>query len=233
MKTAARIKDITNSHIGAALDKMEKPQKMIDQLIRDMEDAMLDLKASVRERIALKTQTEIERNCIRDRIERWESRAQIAVEKDRDDLAREALLEKMRAQKSLELIERDLEHHDRLIEETRKSVTEIEERLELVRQRQRLLIQRGIHATEQKRARETLRSAESTEAYRRFMELEAKIERLEAEAEVAGFGMAAAHQETAGSEQDFARMESDRAIDEELASLKAKTAKNTKKQDKE
>lgn len=224
MKTATRIKNIAQANINQALDKMEKPQQMINLMIDDMEGAVRDLKASIGSRTEAKLQAELEKKVVEKSIARWADRAKMAVERNRDDLAKEALLEKMRAEKDLEILSIDLEQFEKLNRDGRGSIVELEEKLELVRQRQRLLIQRGVHAAEKKHAHETLRKAESNEAYRRFLELEAKIEKIEAEAEVSGFPRTGEHEET------FSEMENAKAVGEELAQLKksAKTEKQTK-----
>ncbi|MCK5157150.1 MAG: PspA/IM30 family protein [Spirochaetales bacterium] len=225
MKTATRIKHITKANVNSILDKVEKPKKMIGLMIQEMEDAVIDLKSSVAARIEEKSGAEIERKLLQQRIERWEARAKMAVEKDRDDMAKDALLEKKRAERALEILENDFKQFETLITDGRSSIVELEEKLELVHQRQRLLIQRGIHAVEKKKAFETLRHAESNEAYRRFLELEAKIERIEAEAEIAGFSA------PSDAEDSFSKMESDGAIELALAALKKSLKKVIKEKE--
>ncbi|MBC8452584.1 MAG: PspA/IM30 family protein [Spirochaetes bacterium] len=222
MKTANRIKHITKANINSILDKVEKPKKMISLMIQEMEEAVIDLKSSVAAKLEAKAEAEIERKVLQQRIDRWEARAKMAVEKERDDMAKDALLEKRRAERSLEILENDISQYEKLISDGRSSIVELEEKLELVHQRQRLLIQRGVHAVEKKKAFETLRNAESNEAYRRFMDLEAKIERIEAEAEISGFTSPAA------AEDSFEKMESDSAIEEALSALKKSMKKETK-----
>ena len=222
MKAANRIKHITKANINSILDKVEKPKKMIGLMIQEMEDAVIDLKSSVAARLEAKSEAEIERKVLQQRIDRWEARAKMAVEKDRDDMAKDALLEKKRAERSLEILENDFNQYEKLISDGRNSIVELEEKLELVHQRQRLLIQRGVHAVEKKKAFKTLRNAESNEAYRRFLELEAKIERIEAEAEIAGFSAPSA------AENSFEKMESDSAIEAALSALKKSLKKETK-----
>lgn len=214
MKPASRIKHITQANINAFLDKMEKPEKMISMMIQEMEDAIIDLKTSVAARAEAKHQAEIERKLIMQKISRWEERAVTAVKSSRDDLAKEALVEKKRYEKNLEILMNDISQYEKLNDQGQTSITELEEKIELVRQRQRLLLQRGIHAVEKKKANEILRNAESSEAYRRFLELEAKIEKIEAEAEVAGFSA------PAESEDSFVKMETDNAVEQELTLLK-------------
>ncbi len=222
MKTANRIKHITKANINSILDKVEKPKKMIGLMIQEMEDAVIDLKSSVAARLEAKSDAEIERKVLQQRIDRWEARAKMAIGKDRDDMAKDALVEKKRAERSLEILENDLSQYEKLISDGRNSIVELEEKLELVHQRQRLLIQRGVHAVEKKKAFETIRNAESTEAYRRFLELEAKIERIEAEAEMAGFTAPSA------AEDSFEKMESDSAIEAALSALKKSIKSETK-----
>jgi phage shock protein A len=221
MKPASRIKHITQANINAFLDKMEKPEKMISMMIQEMEDAIIDLKTSVAARAEAKHQAEIERKLITQKISRWEERAVTAVKSNRDDLAKEALVEKKRYEKNLEILMNDISQYEKLNTQGQTSITELEEKIELVRQRQRLLLQRGIHAVEKKKANEILRNAESNEAYRRFLELEAKIEKIEAEAEVAGFSA------PAESEDSFIKMETDNAVEQELTLLKKNLQKES------
>ncbi len=228
MKTARRIKDITQANINSILDKVEQPQKMIGLMVQEMEDAIIDLKHSVTARVEERTAAELEEKALLKRLDRWDERARMAVERDRDDLAKEALVEKNRVTRALELLRNDLSQYESLISDGRRSIVELEEKMELVQQRQRLLIQRGIHAVEKKKANEMLRNAESNEAYRRFLELEARIEKIEAEAEVAGF----VPQNSNDSEDEFSRMESDEMVEQELAALKKQAKKSTEKSEK-
>jgi len=214
MKNIRRFKDIINANINATLNKAENPEKMIRFMIQEMEETLIDLKSSCAAKIADKTRLDQELKSIKAVVTRWKNRAELAVEKGKDELAREALAEKMKAERSMNSLQENLTKLDAIISECRANITKLEERLQTVRDKQQILIQRGIHAQETILAKEKMREADGTEAYRRFSDLEQRIERMEAEAEMAGFGTDPAKEDL------FFKMESEDEIEEELAKLK-------------
>ncbi len=214
MGVFTRFKDIVNSNINSMLDKAEDPEKMINLMIREMEDTLVELKSSCAASMADRAKTERERDVLKEKADRWDGRAKLAVEKNRDDLAREALVEKKAVANQLELTENDLVQFDSLIEESRANILQLEEKLETVKQKRRILIQRGIHANEKMRARQSIRNASGLDASMRFEDLEGRIERMEADAEMVYTGY------SNPSENEFTRMEHESEIEDELASLK-------------
>ncbi|MDC7126652.1 MAG: PspA/IM30 family protein, partial [Spirochaetales bacterium] len=214
MGVFTRFKDIVNSNINSMLDKAEDPEKMINLMIREMEDTLVELKTSCAASIADKTKTERERDVLAEKVERWGSRAKLAVEKGREDLAREALLEKKNISGQLELTENDLAQFEEMIKESKSNIAQLEEKLETVKQKRRILIQRGIHAKEKMKARQSIKNASGVDATMRFEDLESRIERMEADADMVYSDFSGA------SENEFAKMEHESDIEEELASLK-------------
>jgi phage shock protein A len=214
MKNMRRFKDIINANINATLDKAENPEKMIRYMIGEMEDTLVDLKSSCAAKIAEKTRVELELEELTAVMDRWKSRAELAVEKGKDELAREALIEKQRAEKTLAAVKEDLVQIETIIRECKANTVKLEERLASVQEKQRILIQRGIHAQETILARERIRKAEGTDAFRRFEDLEHKIEQMEAEAEMSGFGA------PSDKEDAFFTMEHENSVEAELAELK-------------
>ena len=97
----------------------------------------------------------------------------------------------------------------------------MEQKLEEVRQKHKLLIQRSRHAAETKQARSAMKQASGTDAFMRFNELEKKVERMEAEADLSGLGSGS----DSSIEHEFDKLESESEIDEELEALK-KSMKN-------
>jgi len=213
MGVFSRLGDIINSNINAMLDKAEDPEKMIRLMIQEMEDTLVDLKSSCAAKMA--TRAEMERDCndLNEKIERWGTRAILAIEKKRDDLAKEALLEKKQYQTQMELAQKDLESYNRLIKECKINIGQLESKLEEVTLRHKMLIQRGIHAAEKRKARNLVSSAGNARAMMRFGELENRIERIEADADLAGSG-------TNNLEKQFSKLESDGIIEKELEKLK-------------
>ncbi|HAK46681.1 MAG TPA: phage shock protein A [Spirochaeta sp.] len=214
MGVFTRFKDIVNSNINSMLDKAEEPEKMINLMVREMEDTLVELKTSCAASMADKSKTERERDVLKEKMERWDGRAKLAIEKGRDDLAREALVEKKAVTNQFELIENDLVQFDAIIDESKANIVQLEEKLETVKQKRRILIQRGVHANEKMKARQAVKNASGVDATMRFEELEGRIERMEADADMVYSGF------SDPSENEFSKMEHESEIEDELASLK-------------
>jgi len=221
MGVFSRLGDIINSNINAMLDKAEDPEKMIRLMIQEMEDTLVDLKSSCAAKMATRAEMERDRDELTAKLERWGTRAILAIEKKRDDLAKEALLEKKQYQTQLEFAQKDLESYNRLIEECKTNIGQLESKLDEVTLRHKMLIQRGIHAAEKRKARNLVSNAAGARAMMRFGELESRIERIEADADLAG--------STNDLEKQFSRLESDGAIEKELEKLKKTLDQSGKK----
>lgn len=219
MGVFTRFKDIINANINSMLDKAENPEKMIRLMMQEMEDTLIDLKSSCAAKMAGKTKTLRELKEAESRVNRWHSRAELAISKKRDDLAREALIEKKKAQEALDALKEDADQFETLITECKQNIIDLEQKLQNVRQKHKILVERSLHAQEQKKAKATMSQAEGDDAFRRFSDLENRIERMEAEADMAGF------QAEHSMEQEFSHLESSDEIEEELSKLKDKFAK--------
>ena len=112
-------------------------------------------------------------------------------------------------------LERELKEHDILIEEYQEDIRQLEDKLASAREKQRVLVQRHIHADRKKRAQEDIRRIESTDAIYRFDDLENRIERMEAEADLVNYGKGSA------LEAEFEALGVDEEIEKELNALKA------------
>lgn len=214
MGVFTRFKDIVNSNINSMLDTAEDPEKMINLMVREMEDTLVELKTTCAASMADKAKTERERDVLAEKVTRWDGRAKLAIEKNRDDLAREALVEKKAAVNQLDLTENDLVQFESIINESKANILQLEEKLETVKQKRRILIQRSIHANEKKKARQSIKNASGVDATMRFEELEGRVERMEADADMV-------YSEFSNpSENEFTKMENESDIEDELSSLK-------------
>ena len=220
MKTFKRFKDIVNANVNAKLDKMEDPEKMIRYMLTEMEETLIEAKSAAAERMANRSVIEEESRQAAKELERWAHRAALAVEKGRDDLAREALIEKSRAAKRVAGLDEELVQMDAIVNSMQEQISKLEAKRQEVRDKQRMLIQRAYHAKEKQKVVETLREIDCAATCHKFVELEEKIERMEADAEMAGF-----RGNNQNSETQFAKMETDEAIEAELAQLKASKTK--------
>jgi len=214
-----RFRDIVSSNINAMLDKAEDPEKLIKLMIREMEDTLVELKASCAGVMAQVKKIERQLADAQDRADYWGEKAELAVSKGRDDLAREALLEKRNCQERVDRLERERLNHQGLIEQYKEDIKQLEEKLNSAREKQRILVQRHIRARKSKRAQEDIRRAESTDAMFRFEQLENRIERMEAEADLVNFGR------KPSLEEEMENLVLDDEIEQELKDLKSSLAK--------
>lgn len=183
-----RFRDIVSSNINAMLDRAEDPEKLIRLMIREMEDTLVELKSACAGLIAETRKAERQHEEAAGRAEYWEGKATLAVNRGRDDLAREALVEKRRHRRRADALEHELKDHQALVAQYREDIRQLEDKLKSAREKQRLLVQRHIHAERKRRAQQEIRRVDSTEAVLKFDELENRIERMEAEADLVNFG---------------------------------------------
>ena len=212
-----RVRDIISANLNAMLDKAEDPEKLIRLMIKEMEDTLVEIKASCAGAMAAKKKIERDCHTVETRAGQWGEKAQLAVDKGREDLAREALIQKRRYAERSTALQKERTECDALILQYQEDITQLENKLGTVREKQRLLIQRHIHAQKRKRAQEDLRRLDSSDAFVRFEQFENRIERMEAEADLVNPGPGTEHQLA----QEFARLEGDEEIEKELARLKA------------
>ncbi len=210
-----RFRDIISSNINAMLDRAEDPEKMIKLMIREMEDTLVEIKAACAGAMAEKQKVARRQAEVQARQQLWDERAGLAVEKGRDDLAREALIEKRRFAGMAQKLDADLLDHDGLINQYQDDIRQLEEKLHKAREKQRLLVQRHIHATRTRQAREEVRRADNYESMAKFDDLEQRIERMEAEADLVNFGR------KPNLDEAFDELAADEDIERELAAIKA------------
>ena len=218
-----RFRDIVTSNINAMLDKAEDPEKMVRLMIQEMEDTLVEIRASCAGAMATKKKIERQLEQIRGRVDQWAQRAELAVQKGRDDLAREALLEKRRYSERAGALEQELAQCDSLISQYQDDITQLEDKLASVREKQRVLVQRHIRAQSKKRAQGDIRRVDTTEAFMRFERFEGRIDRMEAEADLVNFGR------KPPLEDEFSLLEGDEEIEEQLESLKKSLKKSAGK----
>lgn len=215
MSVFTRFRDIVSSNINAMLDRAEDPEKMIKLMIREMEDTLIELKSACAGVIAGRKKLQRRRDDIAERIALWSQRAELAVSKGRDDLAREALIEKRRFTEIGDTLDGDISEHTGLIEQYQADIGELEAKLTTAKEKKRILIQRHKKAANKKRAQEDIRRMDSADTMARFEHLESRIDRMEAEADLVNYGRKAT------VEDQFAGLSADDDIEKELANLKA------------
>jgi phage shock protein A len=211
-----RLSDIISSNINAMLDKAEDPEKLVKLMIQEMEDTLVEVKASCAGAMATKKKIQRETEEVGDRVRSWADKAELAMNKGREDLAREALVEKRRYQQRADALHNELAQCDAMVEQYQSDIQQLEEKLETAREKQRMLVQRHIHAANRHRAQTDMRRVDTSAVFQRFESFEHRVDRMEAEADLVNSGR------KPSLEDEIAQLEGDDDIDEELEALKSK-----------
>ena len=211
-----RVRDIISSNLNTMLEKAEDPEKLVKLMIREMEDTLVEVKASCAGAMAAKKRIQRDIDLVLDRADAWESKAQLAINKGRDDLAREALLEKRRYSDRATSLESEITQAETMVGEYQGDILKLEDKLASAREKQRLLVQRHVRATGKLRTEHNLRRVDTSDAMARFDNFEERIERMESDAELVNFGR------KPSLDEEFRRLEDDDELEQELEALKSK-----------
>ncbi|NOH98180.1 phage shock protein PspA [Vibrio sp. 99-70-13A1] len=211
----SRFADIVNSNISALLDKAEDPEKMIRLIIQEMEDTLVEVRTNSAKAIADKKELARRVDGMDSQIAEWAQKATLALTRNREDLARAALIEK----KKLEDLIKGLHTEQTLVEETIEKLTgeigKLETKIAETRAKQQALAIRNQAATNRRDVQKHLHSSRSHEAMAKFEQYSRKVDELEAEADVyAKTGNAKS------LDQEFAELQAQDSIEQELEKLK-------------
>lgn len=213
----SRFRDIVSSNINAILDRAEDPEKMVRLMIQEMEDTLIEVKSSCAGFMAEQKRTERVLRETDTEAEAWQNRAKIAVEKQKDELARSALAEKQQYAQKAERLREQLEHNRELVAATQQDIAQLEAKLNDARERQRLIIQRRSAAVNRISTQQQIRCNDTAEAFVKFEAYENNIERLEAEAHLTDSLRPRAN---ASLRDQFSQLEHSEKIEKELDKLK-------------
>jgi len=210
-----RISKIIRSNINELLDKAEDPEKMLQQILIDLQQDLREAKLQVVSAIRDQRNLEVQYQENLDTADKWEKRALAAVKTGNDALAKEALKRK----KNFEQIARDyklqLEDQIKSVEFLKTSLAELEAKIEEAKRKKDLLIARQKRARAQRAISETMNGMSKNSAFSVLERMENRVRNAEARAE------AIAEIEANKLESKFAKLEND-DINDELARLKAK-----------
>jgi phage shock protein A len=214
-----RFRDIIQSNINAMLDQAEDPEKMIRLIIQEMEETEIEIKASCAATMAARKTADRNLQARRLQAVEWEKRARLAIEKGREDLAREALVQKHQALEGSVAAEFEIAQLEEIIGKYRSEIGQLEEKLTGAREKQRVLTQRHIQARQRTKSQQQIRKADSHLAIARLEHFEQRIDRMEAEADVVNYGR------RTSLEEQFVDLERSDQIEAELNDLRNKVQK--------
>ena len=218
MGVFSRLSDIVNSNINSMLDRAEDPEKIVRLIIQEMEDTLVEVRANAARALADRKEVGRKKDEFAARAREWESKAELAIAKGRDDLARGAIAARRKAEEMIGLLDKELSTIDRMVEKTNDDLAKLQSKLKEARAKQRSLEIRRNGASDSVKISRQVHDGRIDEALARFDRYERRIDELEAEAESFAMGR------PRNLEEEFAELEAEDAVNAELADLKRRVA---------
>jgi len=218
----SRFTDIVNSNINAILDKAEDPEKMVRLIIQEMEDTLVEVRSTSAKTIAEKKELARRVERLHAQADEWQTKAELALSKDREDLARAALVEKKKVTETATATEEELNHVEEHIVKLQAEVTTLQEKLQDAKARQKAIVLRQRSAESRLEVKRTLDSSKVDDALSRFDRFETKIDGLESQIEAYDLGKKSLSDE-------IAQLQEEDKVDDELAALKKKMSGKSEK----
>lgn len=211
----SRFTDIINANINSILDKAEDPEKMVRLIIQEMEETLVEVRTQSAKMIADKKELERKSGRWSSEIVEWERKAEVAISKEREDLARAALKEKRNCEEASITLESELQQVSDSLEKLSGDVAQLQQKLKDAKLRQKALILRGDTAKSRMGVKRQLHTVNIDEALTKFDRFERRIDDMEGEVEAFELGQRSLSEE-------IAELERDEQINADLAELKAK-----------
>jgi phage shock protein A len=184
----SRFTDIVNSNINSILDKAEDPEKMVRLIIQEMEDTLVEVRSASAKTLASKKEISSQINKMQSEAEDWNSKAELAISKDREDLARAALQEKKKCDEHASALTSELKVIDEQITKLQSEVGQLQDKLADAKTRQKTIILRQKTVSSRLEVKKSLDSGKVDAAMGRFEQYERKIDDLESQVDAYDLG---------------------------------------------
>lgn len=212
-----RIARLFKSNVNDMIDKAEDPEKMVKQIVEELNQDLLQVKTQVASAIATEKQLYSKYQQLQNDADKWEQKAGLAVDKGEDDLAREALQRKVNAQQAADGFRQQWEEQKKSVAVLKDNLTKLEAKIAEYATKKDLLVARHRRADAEKRIQQTMSRTGNNSAIGAFERMEAKV--LENESMATAYG-------ELNSDSLESRFEAlgtgTAAVEDALAQLKAK-----------
>ncbi|AFZ49421.1 PspA/IM30 family protein [Dactylococcopsis salina] len=209
-----RLWRIIKANINSVLQKTEDPEKILEQAVSDMQEDLVKLRQAVAQAIASQKRTERQANQAKNTAEEWKKRAQLALEKGNEELAREALTRRQNYQQTADSLGEQLEQQNQVIDKLKADMRKLESKISEAKNKKDMYIARARSAEATQRVSEFMQGVNTGSSLSAFEQMEEKVTEMEASAE------ATAEMRQDDIEQQFASLEQGGSVDAELNQMK-------------
>ena len=213
-----RFSDIVNSNINAILDKAEDPEKIVRLMIQEMEDTLVEVRSAAARSIADKKDLNRKIEALDNEKDDWDDKAELAMRKGREDLAKAALVEKSRVATAVDAFKQDYVAVDEGLAKLNEDIARLEAKLEDAKARQKALLARHKTANSRLAARKKIHDYNIDDAMLRFEAYTRRIDDVEGRVEAYDLGL------PKDLNHEFASLEAEESVKKELDELKARVA---------
>jgi phage shock protein A len=213
-----RFSDIVNSNINSILDKAEDPEKIVRLMIQEMEDTLVEVRSAAARSIADKKDLNRRLSALERDQREWDGKAELALRKGREDLAKAALIEKSRATSAIEMIRADYEAIDEGLGKLNEDISRLEAKLQDAKARQKSLLARHKTAHSRLAVRKKIHNYQIDDAMIRFEQYTRRIDDLEGRVEAYDLGL------PKDLKHEFAGLEAEEEVARDLDELKRRVS---------
>ena len=217
----SRLADIVNSNLNALLASAEDPEKIIRLIIQEMEDTLVEVRSSAVRSIAERRELERRLDALRREEEDWQAKAELALTRGREDLARGALLARSHRAQARDSVEKQVAVLVAGLAQQNEDISKLQTKLADAKSREQGFAARRSTAGNRLKVREKLHDERINDAFIRFETAERQLDQMEGRVEAYDLGRAPGR--TAPTlEEELATLAADASMNEELEALKAR-----------
>jgi phage shock protein A len=212
----SRLTDIINSNLNSILDRAEDPEKLIRLVIQEMEDTLVEVRSSTVRTIAERKEIERKLSQLNRDLEEWQRKAELALSRDREDLAKGALVAKSKIAEQIDVLQHQLVHIEEALAKSSEDISRLQEKLTDAKKREKAIVLRHKSAASRLKVNTQIHDDRINDAFARFEQVERNLDELEGRAESMDIG----RKRTLAEE--FSDFEASTKVEQELADLKAR-----------